>query len=501
MGGSGGAMSGTGGTVAGTGGTVAGTGGMTMPGGSQTVGQRGGDPGRTGHFIRPMLTKAKAATMATDATFMTSYLGALSGVPLYAESGPGGKGAFFVATQANNVYAFDETTGAQLWMKNVGPTATGGCDGQSKGIMSTPALDPVSRTLYVVAANGAGTFMTFQVYALNSDNGQQRWVKDLRLAMGEPAPDLTKSNQRGALLLVNGILYIPFGGQMGDCAGARGHVVAINTADNTKIGAWATGDDGSGIWAPGGMASDGTGTFAVTGNHFPNLSAPDTHADSEQVVRLTDLAQVARSNNNIFFPNRWAAMDSGNLDFGACSPLVMDVPGATPARFVAAASKDGHLYFLDPANLGGMGGEKFDLQFAAEAMSALKTTPASYVTASGAYVVLSTQGAQGCPAAGGTVVVGVKVTVAAGAIKPTVAWCSSVAGETSPIVTTTDDKTDAVVWWVDGGNLKGVDGDTGAMVFSGGGACSVQRWTSPIAARGARIVAGGAGKLCSWSAM
>jgi hypothetical protein len=501
--GSGGALGGTGGTTmpAGTGGTMSGSGGAAMPNGSQTVGQRGGDPARTGHFIRPMLTKAKAATMASDATFMTSYLGVLTGVPLYAENVPGGKGAFFVATQSNNVYAFDETTGAQLWMKNVGPTATGGCDGQAKGIMSTPVLDPVSRTLYVVAANGAGTFMTFQVYALNSDNGQQRWVKDLRLSMGEPAPDLTKANQRGALLLVNGILYIPFGGQMGDCAGARGRIVAINTADNTKIGAWATSDDGSGIWGPGGMASDGTGAFAVTGNHFPNLSAADTHADSEQVVRLTDLAQLARSNNNIFFPNRWAAMDSGNLDFGACSPLVMDVPGATPSRFVVAPAKDGHLYFLDPSNLGGMGGEKFDLQLATEAMSALKTTPASYVTASGAYVVLSTQGAQGCPAAaGGTVVVGVKVTVTAGAIKPTVAWCSSVAGETSPIVTTTDGKADAVVWWVDGGNLKGVDGDTGAMVFSGGGACSVQRWTSPIAAKGARIVAGGAGKLCSWSA-
>jgi hypothetical protein len=249
------------------------------------------------------------------------------------------------------------------------------------------------------------------------------------------------------------------------------------------------------------MASDGPGAFAITGNHFPNLSAPDTHGDSEEVVRLTGLAQLTRDNNNIFFPNRWAAMDVGNLDFGACSPLVMDVPGATPARFVAAASKDGHLYFLDPSNLGGVGGEKFDLQLATEGMSALKTTPAAYVTASGAYVVLSTQGAQGCPTGGGTVVMAVKVAVLAGAIKPTVAWCSSVDGETSPIVTTTDGKTDAVVWWVNGGNLKGVDGDTGAMVFSGGGACAVQRWTSPIAARGARIVAGGGGKLCSWSAM
>jgi hypothetical protein len=202
-------------------------------------------------------------------------------------------------------------------------------------------------------------------------------------------------------------------------------------------------------------------------------------------------------------------MDIGDLDFGADSPLVMDVPGATPAKFVAAPSKDGHLYFLDPSNLGGMGGEAADLMFANEGMSSAKTTPAAYQTSKGAYVVLSTQGGH-CPGGGatGNVVVGVSVAVTAGAIKATVAWCAAIAAAagndatqaTSPIATTTDGKTDAVVWYVSNGVLKGVDGDTGASVFSGGN-CQVQRWTSLIAAKGARIVAGGNGKLCSWSAM
>jgi hypothetical protein len=282
-------------------------------------------------------------------------------------------------------------------------------------------------------------------------------------------------------------------------------VVAINIADPTKTGSWSTQDDGAAIWAPGGLASDGTAAFAITGNHFPNNTAPGTHQDSEEVVRLTGLSQLTRSNANIFYPSRWAAMDGGDLDFGADSPLVMDVPGATPAKFVAAPSKDGHLYFLDPSNLGGMGGQAADLLFANEGMSSAKTTPAAYQTSKGAYVVLSTQGGH-CPggsAATGNVVVGVSVAVTAGAIKPTVVWCAATAGgsdATSPIATTTDGKTDAVVWYVSNGVLKGVDGDTGASVFSGGN-CQVQRWTSLIAAKGARIVAGGNGKLCSWTAM
>ncbi|MEA2696280.1 MAG: hypothetical protein QOI66_551 [Myxococcales bacterium] len=444
--------------------------------------------------------------MTTDAGFVTSYRGTLTGTPLYLENGPGGKGAFFVATQANMVYAFDETTGKELWNKSAGTPTAGGCDNMPKGIMGTPAIDPVSRTIFVSAATGGAVFQ-FKIHAYNVDDGTERagWPVDIGPAIGLTGPILSRHNQRGSLLLVNGILYVPLGGQFSDCSNARGRVVAINIADPTKIGTWATSDDGGSIWAPGGMASDGTGIFAVTGNHFPNLSAPDTHGDSEEVVRLTGMAQVMRNDANVFYPKRWEAMDIADLDFGANSPLVMDVPGGTPARLIAASPKDGHLYFLDPNNLGGMGGEKFDLVIATQGMSLVAAAPASYVTDKGAYIVMATQGGH-CPPGGptGSVVIGVSVPVVAGAIAPTVAWCASGSGgtfaATSPVVTTTDGKKDAVVWYISGGTLKGVDGDTGAQVFSGG-ACQVERWTSPIVAKGARIVAGGNGKLCSWSAM
>ena len=37
-------------------------------------------------------------------------------------------------------------------------------------------------------------------------------------------------NQRGALSLVGGILYVPYGGHSGDCAGFQGRIVTVNTA-------------------------------------------------------------------------------------------------------------------------------------------------------------------------------------------------------------------------------------------------------------------------------
>ena len=512
--GSGGASpAGTGGSATGGSGGSQGTGGAGGMGGSggmvamptgQSVTERSGGPARTGHFIRPALTKANAAMMAADAGFNATYMGNIWNTPLFVENGPGGKGAFYVATQQNQVYAFDATTGAQIWMKSVGAVAQGGPCGNfgytSVGVFGTPAIDLGSKTIFVAAANGPNGIQSFKVHAFNLDDGSEKapWPLDLGTIIGGGF-NAAQQNQRGALTIVNGILYIPLGGHVGDCGDARGRVVAINITDPTKTGAWATSDQGSTIWAPGGLASDGTGIFATTGNHFPNNTAPATHGDSEEVVRLTGLAQLTRNDQNIFYPMRWRAMDSGDLDFGANSPLVMDVPGATPAKFIAASSKDGHIYFLDPNNLGGMGGQKFDLTIAAEGMSSLKTTPASYVTATGAYVVLSTGSPRGCPAGvGGSVVMGVSVAVAGGMIQPKVAWCSAISGDGSPVVTTTDGKTDAIVWYISGGMLKGVDGDTGTMVFQGGN-CAVQRWNSPIVAAGGRIVAGANGKLCSWS--
>jgi hypothetical protein len=83
---------------------------------------------------------------------------------------------------------------------------------------------------------------------------------------------------------------------------------------------------------------------------------------------------------------------------------------------------------------------------------------------------------------------------------PEVAWCGTLAGATTgPIATTTDDQADPIVWYMSNGQLVGLDGDTGAKIFTSTNGCSgVKQWTSPIAVKG-RIVAGGDGTLCSWS--
>jgi hypothetical protein len=475
---------------------------------SQAVLERNKHPSRDGVFVQPTLTKAKAATMTLDVAFLPNLnASTVTGgnnvwaSPLYLPNGPSGKGAFFAVTTGNDVYALDETTGVTVWTHNIGssPTANGVSCGNIHplGILSTPVIDAASRTIYVAGAIGTTSISDHQVHALSIDDGSEKsgWpVSVSTVTSGGMAFMPPPQNQRSALSLVGGKVYVAYGGHVGDCGPYHGWVIGVDAKDPTMKGGWATGGQGEGIWAAGGMASDGTGVFALTGN---NTAGVTTHLDSEEAVRITGLGTLADS----FYASSWKTMDGSDADLGASNPVYFEVPGATPSKILAVVSKDGHLYLIDAAHLGGMGGQKVDFKVANGTMS-IHTAVASYVTAKGRYVVFGTDGGAVCPGAGNGGQAVVSVLIPPGAPPaPQVAWCAPLAGSTTgPISTTTDGTNEVVVWYMNGGKLNGVDGDTGAAIFTSGDSCSgVRQWTSPIAVNG-RIVVTGDTHLCSWSA-
>jgi len=132
--------------------------------------------------------------------------------------------------------------------------------------------------------------------------------------------------------------------------------------------------------------------------------------------------------------------------------------------------------------------------------------PAAYTTTGGTRVTLTTDVGAQCPGMAGANSVVMAVAIPPGAPPvPQTLWCAPITvngGPASPIATTTDGKNEAIVWVMSGNRLMGYDGESGAVVFNGGGASdtctAVRRWTSPIAVKG-RIVVGGDGHLCSWS--
>ncbi|MEO8902355.1 MAG: hypothetical protein ABI627_12580 [Polyangiaceae bacterium] len=523
----GGATATAGASGAGTAG-ASGTAGAAPTGMNESVTQRGADTARTSHWLAPTLTKNNVKTkMALDANFKANFDGELTGSPVFLAGPTPGTGRFFAATTENDVYALDELTGAQKGLHNIGGYLVSapicGSDPVNHGIVSTPIIDAATQTIYVAAAM---TDAHHEIHALKWAAGAGTAMDTLTEVAGWPVDVSTlKSgslsfpskvqNQRSALSLVNGILYVAFGGYCGDAGNYHGWVVGVNVTDPTKTGAWATRDARqAGIWAAGGLPSDGTGVFAVTGN--TSLQGDHTGSDSEEVLRITDLGTPHYDAANLFYPSEWASpMNSNDQDFGSASPAVVSVPGAKPSTIVVAPAKPGRVYFLDAANLGGSLGQFADMAIADTTSSSVYTSPAAYQAPSGVYVALATGAGSQCPNDtnnGSVMSILLKPMTPGTAPVPSKAWCARIGGgdtpKRAPIATNSAGSADPVVWYLNGAALNAYDGEDGTVLYdSSKGAtpsscAGVHKFTSLMAVNG-RIVAGGdsggKGHLCSWS--
>ena len=97
-------------------------------------------------------------------------------------------------------------------------------------------------------------------------------VSDGHLALSRriPAPDHEQAydQQRGALALAGGRIYVIFGGHFGDCGPYLGSIVAVPAAGNGPILSYVVPTRAqAGMWAPGGpvVSPDGT-IYVASGN-------------------------------------------------------------------------------------------------------------------------------------------------------------------------------------------------------------------------------------------
>jgi len=199
---------------------------------------------------------------------------------------------------------------------------------------SNAVIDASTKTIYVAGIVGSASAVTGQIAsAIDIPTGTVKsgWPVKVHTAASF---DPTIHNQRSALSLLNGFLYIPYAGYVGDCGSYHGRVVSINTSTPTTVAQWSTGDMGGGIWASGGMASDGTSLFVSTGNYVPLETAPATHTDSEEVVRITGTG----TKSDFFYPTNWSSYDDNDGDVGSTNPMLITVAGATPSQLVLIGS-------------------------------------------------------------------------------------------------------------------------------------------------------------------
>ena len=521
-GGAAGAGAGAGAGGVNAGGGSAGSGGAAI--GNESVTQRGADNAKTSHWLAPSLTKANVMTkLAFDSNFKANFKGEFTGSPLFLAGATPGTGRFFAATTENDVYAFDEMTGAVImgWPHNIGGYLVNapvcGGDPVNHGIVSTPVLDPATKRIYVAAAMSDGHH---EVHALSTDTGMEitGWPVNIsKVNVGAVGFQSGVQNQRSALTMVGSTLYVAYGGYCGDNGQYRGFVFGINTTDPTKIGSWYTKDNRqSGIWAAGGFPSDGNGIFVVTGN-AGGVAGNHDNSDSEEIIRITGLGTAPGGTANLFYPTEWIdPMNNFDQDFGSASPAIISVPDGKPSSIMVAPAKPGRVYFLDAANLGGSLGQFADMAVADTGSSSVYTSPAGYQAMSGVHVAFATGSGSQCPKGtlGGAVMSVLLKPSAPGMVPmPSKAWCAPITGgsQRAPIATNSAGSSDPIVWYMNGGNLNAFDGEDGTVLYDsastkGGVTASscggIHKFTSLMAVNGRIVVGGDSGgnaHLCSWS--
>jgi outer membrane protein assembly factor BamB len=416
---------------------------------------------RAGNYVMPGLTYERARGLHLDASFSATFPGQVYAQPLLWRQPGTGAGVLIVATEEDEVYAFDEKTGAQVWKRTLGEpvlrSAAFHCGNiWPLGVTGTPVIDPARATLYLDAAIMRDNQPRHEIYALSLVDGsiEPGWPVDVATALSGRF-DPTTQNQRGALALFGGKVFVSFGGLAGDCGVYHGLVLGLSQSNPAKVASFSTGGRGGGIWAQGGVTGDGKSLFAATGNTI----FVKEWGDGEAVLRFgADLARPV-AQRDFFSPSDWRDLDARDLDLGGTAPIPIDVPSAKGVRkLIFAIGKDGDAYLLDRDNLGGFGG-----QLAREHVSGLKTSasPAVWTAVDGVLVALEWEGANCPPEKPGKGLLVLKIR-ADPAPAITTAWCGSVANvHGSPIVTTTDGRSNAVVFAI------GVQGDSRLYAFRG----------------------------------
>ncbi len=454
-------------------------------------------PRRDGVYVDSTLTRASASTFHVDTTFNASVPGAVYAQLLYFVDGPRGKDVIIAATEENTVVALDAASGAALWTVNLGipvPLSQLLCgDIDPLGITGTPVIDPVSRTLFVDAMTtpDSGATKTHLIYALSLDDGSTLpgWPVNVSasVSFGTTTFDSSVQNQRGALGFASGRVYVPYGGLAGDCGSYHGWLVGVPLANPASPLAWATGVTGGGSWAPGGVASENGSVFIATGNTF----GATVWAGGEALIRFSDGPFFSGLPADYFAPANWQALDASDADIGGSGPLILDIPTATPPKLLVGLGKDGKIYLVNRDYLGGVGSQ---VTMAQVSTGPIINAAAVYTTAKGTYVVFKGNGSN-CPAGQSGDLTAVRI-IAGTPPSVETAWCAAQNGQGSPMVTTTDGHSEAIVWSVgaEGDNrLHGFDGDTGQVVYAGGGPGDVigfvRRFHTPILAGGRIYVA------------
>jgi len=399
-------------------------------------------------------------------------------------------GVVYTATLNGTVYALNQATGAVIWSKNVGTAQTGGwaCGNIARsGILGTPVIDTAANRLYAAAEVVVAGVTTYHLFGLDLANMGAIVLNSTLTTSGF---DWTIEQERGALALSNGYVYIPFGGRAGDCGDYHTYVFAVNTGTGAVGTPFVTGGIGIGSWSAGGVVvDDSTGhVFFSTGNGTNNGiidgCAANTNGtatyENDAIVRVTN-SSGNLSHADSFYPQDWHANWCINdQDLGSIAPVLLST------NLMFTAGKWGTGFLLNPNSLGGMDGQLFPTP-----------KPATYAEANvcfgnhsdatfGSFAYVAPFVYIECEGSG---LVALHVDTSTNTFTPCDATCpspnwSAGSGTYGPPIVAA-----GAVWAAqDGGGLTAFDAGTGAVLYQSA-AFGINRFSTPAEAGGQVFVA------------
>ena len=350
------------------------------------------DVARTGaNRSETTLTPANVNIGSFGKLFSFSVDGQIYGQPLYVPNvtiAGATHNVVYVATEHDGVYAFDADgkSTSPLWQRSFIDPASGvttldsnkdfpeswSVDGTAYndiypevGITSTPVIDATTNTMYVVAKTKEnGTFVQ-RLHALDITTGAEKSGSPVAIQAkmagkgvkndgnGNIIFDPRINNQRSALLLLNGTVYVAFASH-GDYDPFLGWVLGYDasTLQQTVVFAPTPDGAGGGIWEVGdGPAAD------QAGNIFLSVSNGDYNAFSGGRDYGDSALKLSPSNGTLkvldwFTPFDFQQLNDLDKDLGGGGTILLPDQASGPAHLMIAGGKGGQLYVINRDNMG-----------------------------------------------------------------------------------------------------------------------------------------------------
>jgi Abnormal spindle-like microcephaly-assoc'd, ASPM-SPD-2-Hydin len=386
------------------------------------------DNGRTGQNLQEtILNPSNVNTTSFGKLFSQATDGYSYSQPLYVPSvaipGQGTHNVIYAATMNDSVYAFDadSSTGSNaqpLWMVNFTnpgmgittvPSSNLNCTDPittQVGIMSTPVIDTTSNTIYVVARTLENGTYFFRLHALDITTGAEKFGGPVVIEATVPGTGKGSSggniafsplleNQRAALLLQNGLVYVSFG-SLCDYGDYHGWMFAYTASTLAQNAVWLTtpnGEDGA-IWQAGnGPAGDSSfNTFISVANGSFDVDTGGSDY-GQSVVKVAPPTGGSFPVLDYFTTYDALTYNLTDLDIGSSGlSLLPDQTGPYP-HLLVQGDKAGDIFLVNRDNMGQYNGTDDNqiVQFLPAADNGMWSSPAwwnnyVYVGASGDYL-------------------------------------------------------------------------------------------------------------------